>query len=734
MVAGFDVSPVVYDPFSVAFQEDPFPVYRRLRDEAPVYYNEKWNFWALSRYEDVRKYIVDHDTFLNHPGIDLDATNSQGGEGNLPNIDNPRHDQLRGVVQRLFMPRSIAALSDDIRAVTVDLVEKFARRGTADIAQELSWPLPYEVFFDFLGLPEGDERLQLIEWSHGLKDRLPDSDQLTPKAVSSTENSRAYLARLLAERRTRPKNDLLTHVVQSTIAGEPFAAEDIEPASEIVGLVFGLYLAGIETTAGLLSTLFHELATHPDQQRALRENPSLIPNAVEEGLRYRTPLQLTVRTATRDVTVHGVTIPEGSRVALVIGAANHDERQYENAHEYDALRPAVRHLGFGEGLHGCLGNPLARLEAKIALEVALPRLGRFELDGPPIRYPSTPNMAVLDHLPVAFAPLTLPSAAPAAPQPVGISTDLRQVVVQGRSEVADGVAAFTFAAVDGADLPEWEPGAHIDLVLDNGLTRQYSLCGDPSDRRTYRVAVLREPEGRGGSRYIHDELDIGSTVSIRGPRNHFKLEPSEKYIFIAGGIGITPILPMVDEVTEAGAEWTLIYGGRALSSMGFVDELAAHGGRVTTWPQDSHGIIDLDSVLGSPRERTLVYVCGPAPLLDAVEKRCATWPEGSLHLERFASKVLTAPVRDAPFEIELARSARTLLVPTDRSIVDVLEEVGINVLTSCNEGKCGTCDTDVLEGVPDHRDSLLSKAEQESGDRMMLCVSRSCTPKLVLDL
>lgn len=729
-----DVPPVVYDPFSVAFQENPFPVYRRLRTEAPVYYNEKWNFWALSRYDDVRAAIVDYDTFINHPGIDLDATNSQGGEGNLPNIDNPRHDQLRGVVQRLFMPRSIAALTDDIRGITVDLVEKFARRGAADIAQELSWPLPYEVFFNFLGLPDGDERAQLIEWSHGLKDRVPDSDQLTPKAIASTENSRAYLAELLAERRRRPRNDLLTHVVQSTIGGVPFAERDIEPASEIVGLVFGLYLAGIETTAGLLSTLFHELATHPDQQRALREDPSLIPNAVEEGLRYRTPLQLTVRTATRDVELHGVTIPAGSRVAMVIGAANHDERQYENAHEYNALRPAVRHLGFGEGLHGCLGNPLARLEAKIALEVALPRLGQFVLSGTPVRYPSTPNMAVLDNLPVEFSVQQFSGAASPVSKAAATVADLRTVIVSDRRVAADGVVSLTLSAPGGGGLPRWEPGAHIDLVLDNGLVRQYSLCGDPADVGSYRIGVLREAAGRGGSAYVHDELVVGSSVSIRGPRNHFRLLPSENYVFIAGGIGVTPILPMIAEAERAGARWTLVYGGRALSSMGFLDELATHGDRVATWPQDTMGIIDLDSLLGTPREDTLVYVCGPSPLLDAVEQRCAAWPTGSLHLERFAAKALAAPARDEPFEVELARSSRTLEVPTNKSIVDVLEDVGINILTSCNEGKCGTCETVVLEGVPDHRDSLLSVDEQAAGDRMMLCVSRSRTAKLVLDL
>jgi ferredoxin-NADP reductase len=223
-------------------------------------------------------------------------------------------------------------------------------------------------------------------------------------------------------------------------------------------------------------------------------------------------------------------------------------------------------------------------------------------------------------------------------------------------------------------------------------------------------------------------------VDIRGPWNHFALEPSPRYIFIAGGIGITPILPMVARAEAAGAEWTLMYGGRTRASMAFVDELAAYGDKVTTWPQDEHGLIDLDALLGTPADDALVYVCGPAPLLTAVEERCQSWPSGALHLEHFTAKEVGAPVLDEPFEVELARSGRVLTVPTDRSVVDVLDEAGVLVLTSCGEGTCGTCETRVLGGVPDHRDSVLTPQEQARNDCMMVCVSRSCTARLVLDL
>jgi ferredoxin len=192
---------------------------------------------------------------------------------------------------------------------------------------------------------------------------------------------------------------------------------------------------------------------------------------------------------------------------------------------------------------------------------------------------------------------------------------------------------------------------------------------------------------------------------------------------------------MIAEADAAGADWTLLYGGRKRSSMAFLDELERHGEKVTVWPQDTHGLLDLDALLGTPRPDALVYACGPGPLLDAVEARCGGWPEGALHIERFAAAPLSAPVRDEPFEVELARTGRVVTVPTDRSIVDVVEaETGMTILTSCSEGKCGTCETGVLEGTPDHRDVLLTQVERAACDRMMICVSRSCSARLVLDL
>jgi ferredoxin-NADP reductase len=233
---------------------------------------------------------------------------------------------------------------------------------------------------------------------------------------------------------------------------------------------------------------------------------------------------------------------------------------------------------------------------------------------------------------------------------------------------------------------------------------------------------------------VHDRLQAGDAVVVRGPRNHFALQEAPRYLFLAGGIGITPLLPMVQEVAAQGAEWRLVYGGRNRGSMAFLDELAEHGDRVALRPQDEHGLLDLDGLLGTPSPDTTVYCCGPEPLLAAVEHACRDWPRGALHVERFAARPNTAPTRDQPFEVVLARSGRTLTVPSDRSVLSVVEEAGVGVLSSCSEGTCGTCETGVLEGEPDHRDAVLDDDERAANDCMMICVSRSCGPRLVLDL
>ncbi|WP_214368780.1 PDR/VanB family oxidoreductase [Pseudonocardia sp. H11422] len=308
------------------------------------------------------------------------------------------------------------------------------------------------------------------------------------------------------------------------------------------------------------------------------------------------------------------------------------------------------------------------------------------------------------------------------------------VVVTARREEAEGVVGVELALPSGAQLPSWTPGAHIDVELPGGLTRQYSLCGDPADGAAWRIGVLREADGRGGSRWIADELTEGTTLRVRGPRNNFPLQPAGRYVFVAGGIGITPLLPMIRAVAAAGGDWVLHYGGRTRASMAFLGELAAHGDRVRVHPQDEVGLLDLDAVLGAPAADTLVYCCGPTGLIEALEIRCRAWTLGALHVERFTAAPVVTDGADTAFDVVCERSGLTVSVAPEQSVLEAVGNAGIDVLSSCEEGVCGTCETTVLSGEPDHRDSLLTEEEKAAGETMMICVSRCRGARLVLDL
>lgn len=317
--------------------------------------------------------------------------------------------------------------------------------------------------------------------------------------------------------------------------------------------------------------------------------------------------------------------------------------------------------------------------------------------------------------------------------------DLRLQIDRVMFETRD-VVVLDLVRPDGAALPEWAPGAHVDLVLESGKVRQYSLCGDPADLARYRVAVLREAAGRGGSEEIHLTAKAGTEVGVRGPRNHFRLVDAPRYLFLAGGIGITPILPMIRQVSLSGRPWRLVYGGRSRSSMALLAEVAAcRGGDVVLHPQDEAGLPDIEALVAKLEQDAVIYGCGPEGMLKALEAAAAGHDRAaSLHVERFgASEDAPDPAGqpgDQPFEVELRQSGLVLQVPADRRLGDVLLDADIPVPFSCQEGYCGSCETRVLEGVPDHRDTILNEEEKAAGTTMMVCCGRSRTPRLVLDL
>ncbi|MFF5448611.1 PDR/VanB family oxidoreductase [Streptomyces sp. NPDC012888] len=309
------------------------------------------------------------------------------------------------------------------------------------------------------------------------------------------------------------------------------------------------------------------------------------------------------------------------------------------------------------------------------------------------------------------------------------------VTVEAADRLAEGVVGLRLAPASGAATEPWRAGAHIDLVLPSGKVRQYSLHGDPADGSAYQVAVLRDPDGRGGSVEVHG-LSVGDRIAVRGPRNHFPLADAPAYLFVAGGIGIVPFLPMIDEAERRGVPWRLLYVGRSRASMAFLPRLERYGAeRVSVYARDLTGRPDLAAHLSAGPAGTAVYCCGPDGLMRAVEELMDTaCPGGTLHLERFAATADTAAGEDLPFEVELAATGAVVTVGAGQSALDALRQEAPGLAASCEDGLCGSCELRVLRGTPDHRDHVLSPAERGRTDVMYPCVSRAHGDRLVVDL
>jgi ferredoxin-NADP reductase len=485
----------------------------------------------------------------------------------------------------------------------------------------------------------------------------------------------------------------------------------------------------LDTTISVTGQIIKFFADNPDQWDKIRADASLIPNAVEEAVRLATPIRAFTRYAIEDIEVSGHIIPKDKRVIVCYASANRDARKYDNPDDFDVTRDVHDHMGFGQGVHMCMGMHLARREMILLLEALRRQVTRFELLGKPEVAMNT-TIRAYAKLPVRVH-LADKVLEDRTISDVKASPWLDVKIAKAEPAATDILGL----ELKGDALPAYTAGAHVDVRIKSGLIRQYSLTGDPADRSKYRLGVLLDPKSRGGSSTIHTGFKAGDTIKISRPRNNFPLQVAGHTILFAGGIGVTPMLGMAYALEVQKASWEMHYCGRTADRLAFRDELAQFGNKVHLHVDDGpkEQALDINAVLGNPGSEHHLYVCGPNGFMDFVVAAAETnqWDRACVHLERFGAEVDTD---GAPFTVVAQKSGISFEVAPGETIADKLMEHGINVTVSCQSGVCGTCLTRVVDGTPDHRDLVQTDIEKASNTQITVCCSRSKSRKLTLDI
>ncbi|RZT39530.1 cytochrome P450/oxidoreductase [Cupriavidus agavae] len=755
---GCPVSPeaAAFDPFGDGYQQDPPDYVRWSRDQEPVFYSPQLGYWVVTRYDDIKAIFRDNLTFS--PAIALEKITPTGDAANavlasygyamnrtLVNEDEPAHMPRRRALMEPFTPAELAHHEPMVRQLTREYVDRFIDAGRADLVDQMLWEVPLTVALHFLGVPEEDmDLLRQYSIAHTVNTWGRPRPEEQVAVAHAVGNFWQLAGRILDKMRQDPSGPGWMQYGIRRQREQPEVVTD----SYLHSMMMAGIVAAHETTANASANALKLLLQHPDVWREICDDPALIPDAVEECLRHNGSVAAWRRVVTRDTDVGGIPLSAGSKLLIVTASANHDERHFADADLFDIHRDnASDQLTFGYGAHQCMGKNLARMEMQVFLEELTARLPHMRLAEQRFTYVPNTSFRGPEHLWVEWDPARNPERAnPAvlAPrdavrigEPTGGSVG-RTLVVAALVPAAAGIVKLRLAAPDGRALPRWAPGAHIDIECgQTGISRQYSLCGDPADASAFEVCVLREADSRGGSAWIHAHLRTGDRVRVRGPRNHFRLHEScRKAIFIAGGIGVTPVSAMARRARALGIDYAFHYCGRSRAAMAMRDELVAlHGDRLHLHVRDEGQRADFASLLDTPDDATQIYACGPARMVEALEACCAAWPEDALRVEHFSSTLGTLdPSKEQPFTVELRDSGLTLEVPADQTLLTALRCANIDVQSDCEEGLCGSCEVPVLAGEIDHRDVVLTRAEREEGRRMMSCCSRGKGGKIVLGL
>ena len=716
------------DFFSDEVIKDPYPVYSTLRDLGPVVYLPKNDLYLVARYKEVSEVLLQPLRFVSSRGVSPIPKVNDILVGSTLNSDPPQHDKTRAVTSEPLLPGSLTAIEPRLKAAADGLVETLCARGSFDAVGDFAQYLPVTIVAELVGLPQAVSAEKMLKWASAAFNLFGTENARTEQAFEDLKDLRDFLLEY-----GRPEK-----LAEGGWAKRIF---DVGPergfSYELCAQLMRDYInPSLDTTISVTGQIIKFLADHPDQWKKIRADASLIPNAVEEAVRMSTPIRAFTRYAIEDSEVAGHIIPKDKRLIVCYASANRDPRKFENPDDFDVTRDVHDHVGFGQGVHMCMGMHLARREIILLIEALRRRVARFELTGAPVvamnnTIRAYATLPVRVHLAETVLPETV-STDKASEQKTAQWLDVR---VAKRADVATDIIGLELVSTNGTELPAYDAGAHVDVFIKSGIVRQYSLTGDPADRSQYRLGVLKDPNSRGGSSAIHADLTEGTELRISRPRNHFPLQAARHTILFAGGIGVTPMLGMAYALQAQGAAFELHYCGRSANRLAFTQEMAAFGDKVQLHLDDGADDqkLDIRAILQGGDDARQLYVCGPNGFMDFVVDAADQqgWDPANVHLERFGAEVDTD---GAPFTVIAQKSGKQFDVAPGETISKKLGENGITVNVSCQSGVCGTCLTSVIEGTPDHRDLVQTDHEKAANEKITVCCSRSKTKILVLDV
>lgn len=733
-----------FDAFAARYQADPAEALRWSRDQKPVFFSPKLGYWIVSRYDDIKAVFRDNRLFSPRIALEkitpatpeaVEVLKSYGYAMNrtLVNEDEPAHMERRRVLMDHFLPENLEAKQEMVRRLTREKVDAFIDKGRVDLVEAMLYEVPLNVALHFLGVPEDDINvLRNFSVAHSVNTWGRPSDEKQLAVAHDVGQFWVYAGKIIERMKNEPDGTGWMHETIRKNAEMP----DVVPDSYVHSMMMAIIVAAHETTSLASANMFKTLLSHRQAWQDICDDPSLIPNAVEESLRYAGSIVAWRRQATAATRLGGVDLPEGAKLLIVQASGNQDERHFESGDTFDIYRDnAVDHLTFGYGSHQCMGKNIGRMEMRIFLEEITRRIPHMRLSEQEFRYLPTTSFRGPDHVWVEWDPEQNPErqnpeiAVSDIRYPVGAPSrrDIaRKVQVAQVRHVADGVLGLTLRDANGRQLPDWSAGAHVELCVGD-IERKYSLCGRPGTSG-YELAILLEENGRGGSRYIHETLHAGMDVRLRGPSNLFRLdETASSYLLVAGGIGITPIIAMADRLKTLGKDYAVHYCGRSRKTMAHLDRLEKdHPGKVTVYAGDEQRRADLSALVSQLKPNGQIYVCGPERMISALEDLTADLPEGSLHFEHFSARDTGLdPEKETAFEVELQDSGLSFQVAADETLLDALHAKGVDVASDCREGLCGSCEVPVLDGEIDHRDKVMTRAERAENKRLITCCSRA---------